>query len=858
LSANGCGVQEKRFKNIIQRPLQQRRMVVASRFIEGKINTDNFLDEAINIRKFLEDKAPEHLRLFDAETQNTLDFLQTGFPTSTPYLELPEFQLLWGTAVATAVCDEEISKKWPEDRQPSDWESSEVWLQLSQTPMLASELAETQIEISGAVRRPVQVGWGEPPNGYPGVGYYFDLQNEYINLDLVWSLIIGVEHARAATMHELAHGQGTLEFTPRMKALYEQMEHLQENSAEWNKDDFITFTKLHAEWKARYYIWDEAENNYANRFAVNRGDVSAQDYSSSINFVESLLVGAVRDVVPPSEGEIEKKLDEVKISEKPDTDSGFKYFVNFKRALRYAFFRNNGFIDNTPEGWSDVNLDVDMLAQGLPDDKRVGRNGREILASIQEECLKLEETQPHSRERMFGGEFFQERILDCHRQRNDIIDQIFERHCAHLIPEIQREVENQAEQIAAIIDAIRKGIAEGKATIFIEGLGEISISDLPAADPKEARQGKDGESPGEAIVEKGVRTEKFEKPTRGSGPTKKEDGKSRGGGGSGPSGTYSESKSELPQKLGTFDDYKQIILDHGHTIRKLSRLFKDIQEKIRKQREEEFRRNTLMPEDGDLGRFDTDSLRDRLIRQFSGQSIDETDFEHFRRNIPQHLANPPAEIVIFMDGSGSMTGEPVNIAITAGCILYESAKSVGMKVWIAMLGEPTPLKIAKPGDSDAQIGERIAAVKKGQGGSKDFILPAVKLALEHTVDAKTDPHAAIGNTHFFVVSDGGFSDAYQGGMAALDKIKDVAFKCPHFTMDYVLIGDRNASIIPVAEDVNRRSGRGKIGYNIINGIDEIQGALEELLIKRLQNLPEGDAPSLTQKKIEFRQAHLRM
>jgi hypothetical protein len=700
----------------------------------------------------------------------------------------------------------------------------------------------------------VYVSWGEPPHGYPGVGYYFDLEGEHINLDLVWSLIIGVEHARAATMHELAHGQGTLEFTPRMKALHEQMREFNPTLEEWNKEDFIAFTKLNAEWKARYLIWDEAENNYANRFAVNRGEMNAQDYAASINYVESLLVDAVRDTMPALDVEVEQ----AQIAEPGKGKEGFKYFVNFKRALRYTFFNNNDFFDNSFEGWQEVGLNIPLLADGLPADKRLDRSGQELLASIREECAKLEHIQPHPRERMMGNEFFQNRILECNKQRNDVIDQVFERHCAHLIPEIHDEVEQQAEKIAALMAALQKAVAEGQRTIYIEGLGEISICDVPAENPKEARQGPEDECGSDKMVERGIRTEKFEKPTKGEGPKKVEGQAKKGGGGSGPSRTYVESKPEPPSKLGTSDEYHQIILDHGHTIRKLSRLFKDIQEKIRKQREEEFNRNTMLPEDGDIGRFDVESLRERLVKQYSGQAIDEPDFEHFRRNVPQHLTNPPAEVVIFMDGSGSMTGEPVNIAITAGCILYESAKAVGIKVWIAMLGEPTPLEIAKPGDNDTIIGQRIAAVKKGQGGSKDFILPAVKLALEHTLEAKSDPQAATGYTHLFVVSDGGFSDAYRGGMDTLDKIRNVALKCPHFTMDYVLIGDRNASIIPVADDVNRRSSRGKVGYKIITGIDQIQNALSELLIKRMQALPDGQIMSLLQKKMEFKPQHLKM
>jgi hypothetical protein len=669
----------KSYQTIVKSPLQQRRVAVAQKFINNELNTDTFLDEAIALRDQLAGAEPKLFRMFDVETQAVLDFLQTGVSSAEPHLLEPELQLLWGMALATAISDKKITEKWPDDNKIEDLTGSPIWDQLTATAELSIELAETQLDVANVVRRPVDVDWGAPPMGYPGVGYYFDLQNEYINLDLVWSLIIGVEHARGATMHEIAHGQGTLEFTPRMQALYQEMEELK--SKKWNKEYYIAFTKLNAEWRTRHFVWDEAENNYANRFAANRGDVTAQDYSASLNHVESLLVDSVRDTVPPPASELEGEIAAAQ-NQQMQEDPTFKYFVNFKRALRYAFFANNDFMPNTPEGWKEVGVDIDLLASGLPKEISLGRSGQQVLADILEECRTLEETQPHPREKMFGSEYFQQRIEDANLTRNNVIDQVFERYVVHIVPEIQKQVEAQAEKIAAMIEMIEALIAEGKTSIFIEGIGEVSICELPAENPREDRLGKD----------QGERKLKDDKPSDDKKPKRdyngpmaisERDSKVR----SDPKSTapiarqqYTFNHNLSPGELSDYEEAKKPL---DPVITRTAGKFKNLVVSISQRVSEDEARYDLVPEDGDIERFDLARHADLMTKLMTGQSVEMDDYQKFRNDSVSFDTDHPKMIVLF-DNSGSSyhrmgSDTPLRLEVIrdAAIVMLESAHAAG-------------------------------------------------------------------------------------------------------------------------------------------------------------------------------------
>ena len=303
------------------------------------------------------------------------------------------------------------------------------------------------------------------------------------------------------------------------------------------------------------------------------------------------------------------------------------------------------------------------------------------------------------------------------------------------------------------------------------------------------------------------------------------------------------------EENGNFNEYQRIIAPHRDIIMKTTELMRKIQEKLFVRIQDPSVKNSLVPEDGDVSRFQPQAMQDRLIKQFSGQAIDETDFETFRLDGPIRTIPAPTEIQIWIDGSGSMSGQPVEMAITTGCILYEAAREAGMDVYITMLGDPEPLPIAKPGMSNKEIGRNIESVRAGQGGDKDYLAPTIGQMIKTTLAKKRDLGKPVGNTHAFVISDGMFTDE----PTALEHVKSVNDNCPHTTLDFVLINGRpGLAIERLADELNRKAKKQTVGYKEVRNYTEIHEGLMDILQQRLKTVKSEDAIPLAQKQKEFK------
>ena len=265
---------------------------------------------------------------------------------------------------------------------------------------------------------------------------------------------------------------------------------------------------------------------------------------------------------------------------------------------------------------------------------------------------------------------------------------------------------------------------------------------------------------------------------------------------------------------GSYNEYLRILAPHRDLIRQATALMKKIQEKLTIDIQDPSTRNSLVPEDGDVARFQPQAMQDRLVKQFSGQAIDETDFETFRVDGPVRTISPPTEIQIWIDGSGSMSGAPVEMAITTGCIIYEAAREAGMDVYISMMGEPDPLIIAKPGQSDKEIGKNIESVREGQGGNKDMLSPVIVDMVNSTLEKKRGLSEPVGNTHAFAITDGGFTD----GQRAIDSVAAIHKASPHTTIDFVMIGGGGFTQIErLVDATNKKDRKETLGHKSVAG-----------------------------------------
>lgn len=816
------------------------------------------------------------------------DDLGGGTADDGPDLSTPELQLLWGVALAS------VARDWNKEHEERPLEEIPMWQSVAATDLLEQErriAAHTISAVPGLRERAgsLKVEWSTPRNGYPDTGFYCDTLTSTVHLDLIWTLIAGVEPARSLMLRETAHGIGTLFFTPAMHRIRDQMAEIKDKDLR-SVDEHKEMLRLAAQWLARFDVTCGAEDNYAQRFAADRTKVSAQDFSTSLHFAEAATGGipeAIKNL--PTVGK-----------------SAGAQLENIKRALHYAYFGATEFFDKTTEaGWRSVGVEPGFIVTSDG-----AKRGMAALGELCEMAAVMERLQPQTRDAGAGDGYIAKMMDGFSRERCDQADRIFDRFASHLIPELEKEAEANPDKVRERMKQLTGGDKKddpsdmddgdfdedgepgdgeggepGEDEADVEGEGRIKDVRLPPKDPKEGKGfGEDGEPmPGEGEPGEGEPGEGEGEPGEGEGEPGEgegepgdgegEDGEgegeygdaeekdnlqerddpSEGEGGKNHGDSFTDEERELEED-GKYNEYLRIIEPHADAIRKSAALLKKMKEKLSFDVEDPIVRHSLVPEDGDVGRFESERLKDRLIRQMSGQSLDESDFENFRMDGPMKKISPQTEIHICIDGSGSMSGAPINMAIQAGCVLYEAAREAGLDVYITMLGSPHPLPIAKPGMSDREIGKNIDEVSRGLGGDEDYLAPTMAMILRNTLQQKKDLGKLVGNTHMFVITDAMFTDQTM----ALDHVKQTAQKCPHLTLDLLLInGRRGQGVVSLADEMNRKAARNPIGYKDVMNPGQIHDVMLEMLNDRLRALRPGDAIQLKQKQREFKTVKLK-
>ena len=428
--------EEKKIATILSYPMNQVRFWASEQFGQKKFNPDTFEKLVEKIRPLAQDAD-----LFENELKNVRAALATGEASRTPNLSTPQNQLLWGGALATIANTPMLMKGWKPQNVSRSMTDMPLWSQVAHCPDARSELRENAFILATSLKNPqTRMRWGAPDNGYPDVSYYFNRDKNMINLDLVWSLMIGMEHSRAANLHEIGHSQGTIHFPQAVDKAYADMIDAYKKSRDKNlsKEERKKYRKemraKQIDYKMRFLIFDEAENNYANRFAVNQSQRSAQDFGVAVNTLETTLCLPLMGMVSADGKPVEKT----------GEPSAMDRFSNLKKVLRYSFYINNGMADDTDAGWASIGIRKDWLFG-------VDKNGNKIDAEtsfkeIRRMCTELEALQPTSRDRLGGQNFYNKKMEDCSVKRCDLIDELYERFVSPLIPELVQEQEKQMEE----------------------------------------------------------------------------------------------------------------------------------------------------------------------------------------------------------------------------------------------------------------------------------------------------------------------------------------------------------------------------------------------------------------------------
>lgn len=446
--------------DILSRPLNRIRLKVRDHFFSEGISEE--LLEAITqeLQSPETGLPPEITEAVAKEAKKIKSVIVSGRTLQQPDLTHPAMQLMWGMCLGMLVSHPESVKNWITRTVPESITKTQIWRQIAQTPEVQSELVkQARLLAEELHNKDAIIRWGVSPQGYPNVGYYFDPEKNLVNLDMIWALLSGLEHSRAASLHEIGHSELTKSFTSRMDILYKEIKKLdnkQKAKSELTPEEYKQKAMAAKEWQLRNRLWQEAENNTVNRFVVDQSNNDVQDYSPSINHVEVIACGVGGDVLQAREarkaadatdgvissGAQAKDLILSKSSDPllGELEQAEKDFYNVCKAVRQSFYCNNGLFKDEPSAWEEIGVSPEAIAQG---------ENTPSFAEFRQECggdHGLEHQQPNEREKKYSDWVYENLAHKYAKQRNKIIDALWKEHAEVHAKKILSEYEKYIDE----------------------------------------------------------------------------------------------------------------------------------------------------------------------------------------------------------------------------------------------------------------------------------------------------------------------------------------------------------------------------------------------------------------------------
>lgn len=432
----------RHIKDIVKNPLNRLRIEFSEKFLGAKSKEDISEEYVRDLQNRLEpmfQDSEDKKAVFASHRENFEHFLQTGDLKTPLNLKDEESQFFWGTALALYAARPEMQEKWDRRNQADRISHSTIWRRIASSSYMQQELQRHAHIVESAVEnQDTRLVWSE--NGYPNISYCFVPEQNLIIDDMLWTLVAGVDAAATAMNHEIAHSKGT-QFTnsPRMEEIQKQQEALvkeMEEAAARNdmpawKTSAKKAARLKAEYTYRFYFFDELENMYANRYAVNFGG----DFDRAhLNELEADINVGRKYVAPLKMEDAEKEM----------AASAEKRIAHVKAIARNSFFANNGLIENHKmEDWHSLNLYPELLSGIDADGRKMG--AAECFERIREICDKFETSQPNKGLKILNETIYNKRMTAMSRRRVAMTDEFFDLFVAPHMEDIYKAAEKQLE-----------------------------------------------------------------------------------------------------------------------------------------------------------------------------------------------------------------------------------------------------------------------------------------------------------------------------------------------------------------------------------------------------------------------------
>ncbi len=810
------------------------RIKASSLFLNKQFSDQTYQDLISDIQKSatsFSEITPDQL---DEQIVLAEEAYKTGSTQGEIDLSQPLFQFLWGLMLMRIAANPNQMATWPQENQSENGLiNSAIWEKIKENSIMQQERrAYTLLMASkGLVKDDTRIRWGGA--NYPDVGYYCNFRDNLINLDILWGLVGGLEHMRSVTMHEIGHALGTIGFSHKTKELIDKAEDLKKKDI-LTEDDEKQLRTLSSEIHHRHFIFDEAENSYANGFVKNlvRKNLFHQELGESLEIVEtSLFIGqTILDVRNNSLQVLPK--------------NPINEFINLKQVIRYGFHVNNGLFENTPKGWSEIGVQIDWLKGN--DRKGNPIQGWDVVQDIVDVTAEIEKNQIpltfHS-----SRSSIQNKIQKAFDKRSELADDLYDRYASDLVKQLTQEQEKQLkealEKQQKAFDPQHNQNQQGsnqqgqgsKQSRKFSSFIPQTPDDLKGTPVSDSDQGETvtviirSNSGGNTSNENGDLNQQMEMVSDQSDLQNEQAFQQF---------NKIHQSFQAPQYQQDSNEYTHIISQYLSALNKIRRLFKEMRNVYLEDNHKKVLE--LLPKGSLQDSLDQGSIIRRIQRSMSGQPLTEVDFKHFKNPIDPTQKKAPIDICVLIDVSGSMeSANTAKRAIEIACVINEAAQRDScFNTYIALMTTP-PCFIAKPGDSSKEIARKLSTFYRGGNwnGIGDQISEAVPLILKEIKEnsPKTDKE---GFSHFFFITDGGHTDA-DVSIPMMNKLMD---NSKTTTFNWITFQDNfwsRSNNLPLQQLKNDRHGKTGIQTlreEVISNSRDITSAFTKLLMARIREM----------------------
>ena len=355
----------------------------------------------------------------EAEIQNAYQGIFTGKAPHTINLDSPGRQLVWATHLLFLIYNPWLMKAWPAPRRRAGYQlhTTALWKQLLDSHHVRYLRALFGSHIYNLLRNDkILIGWGPP-----GSWFSYNVHAARINCDLLYSMLVGFDHARACTVHEIGHAVQTKGIPHYIQELNDAVQDMEGPDAE---------DAMSQELQLKQYFLNAAEDNCINRYTTEIGGVFGQDYGYSLNYFYTAIGDIGRRFVGRQDVYPEKT---------PQTR-----FKNLTFIISRAFLTNNGLFENTPEDWELVMAKPEWV---IGRDRYKPEEFLDNAASFQqlmEMCLEVEHYFPPLQEMAGGPKHYAEQAEAYAAKRFDLIYEMWQLYAQDLADEILEKEDGDA------------------------------------------------------------------------------------------------------------------------------------------------------------------------------------------------------------------------------------------------------------------------------------------------------------------------------------------------------------------------------------------------------------------------------